>query len=200
MAIGSRNGCQCRVVPGSNEFLFGRTVCISDVTRRGIPVALGTDSPLTAEGDLLDEIHVAAQFCPLAEIRRMLTTQAARVLRTQNRDYIAGKEFGAQPELVVVGGKVQLVSERLASTRGCRTMTSGLGTSLTVFVRLDVPSLVRAAQSALESDEVRVGGRKVVLLRNGSVETLPIVMLDIQSRCNCRCIMCDIWKQTESRT
>jgi len=34
---------------------------------------------------------------------------------------------------------------------------------------------------------------------NGSVETLPIVMLDIQSRCNCRCIMCDIWKQTESR-
>jgi len=108
---------------------------------------------------------VAAQFCPLAEIRRMLTTQAARVLRTQNRDYIAGKEFGAQPELVVVGGKVQLVSERLASHSGLsdRWYRLHLERREPVFVRLDVPSLVRAAQSALESDEVRVGGRKVVL-------------------------------------
>ena len=151
--------------PSSNQFLFGQTVCISDVTRRGIPVALGTDSPLTAVGDLLDEIQAAAEFCPIAQIRRMLTSEAARVLRTKNRDYIAVKEFGAQPELVVIGGKVQLVSERFASQSGLsdRWYRLHLEGREPVFVRQDVSSLVRAAQSALESEEIHLGGRKVVL-------------------------------------
>jgi Fe-coproporphyrin III synthase len=31
------------------------------------------------------------------------------------------------------------------------------------------------------------------------ISRLPIVILDIHSRCNCRCAMCDIWKTSESR-
>lgn len=28
--------------------------------------------------------------------------------------------------------------------------------------------------------------------------SLPVLVLDVNSRCNCRCVMCDIWKNTDS--
>ncbi len=31
------------------------------------------------------------------------------------------------------------------------------------------------------------------------IKSLPVLVLNIHSRCNCRCVMCDIWKTTESR-
>jgi MoaA/NifB/PqqE/SkfB family radical SAM enzyme len=31
------------------------------------------------------------------------------------------------------------------------------------------------------------------------IASLPVVVLNVHSRCNCRCVMCDIWKTTESR-
>jgi MoaA/NifB/PqqE/SkfB family radical SAM enzyme len=31
------------------------------------------------------------------------------------------------------------------------------------------------------------------------ISTLPVVVLNVYSRCNCRCGMCDIWKATDSR-
>ncbi len=31
------------------------------------------------------------------------------------------------------------------------------------------------------------------------LERLPILVLEPHNRCNCRCIMCDIWKVTEAR-
>ena len=30
------------------------------------------------------------------------------------------------------------------------------------------------------------------------VESLPVLVLNVHSRCNCRCIMCDIWKREEA--
>src|SRR5262249_22190586 len=42
--------------PRSNEFTLGRTIDLNDVPE-GVPLVLGTDSPLTATGDLLDEIR-----------------------------------------------------------------------------------------------------------------------------------------------
>lgn len=41
-------------------------------------------------------------------------------------------------------------------------------------------------------------------LANGNQEahritSLPVLVLNVHSRCNCRCIMCDIWKTTEFR-
>jgi MoaA/NifB/PqqE/SkfB family radical SAM enzyme len=31
------------------------------------------------------------------------------------------------------------------------------------------------------------------------ITSLPVLVLNVHSRCNCRCVMCDIWKTTESR-
>jgi len=31
------------------------------------------------------------------------------------------------------------------------------------------------------------------------IKSLPVLVLNVHSRCNCRCVMCDIWKTTESR-
>ena len=27
-----------------------------------------------------------------------------------------------------------------------------------------------------------------------AIETLPVLLIEAHSRCNCRCVMCDIWK------
>ena len=32
-----------------------------------------------------------------------------------------------------------------------------------------------------------------------TIETLPVLLIDAHSRCNCRCVMCDIWKTGEHR-
>jgi len=34
---------------------------------------------------------------------------------------------------------------------------------------------------------------------NHTIDRLPVLVLFPHSRCNCRCIMCDIWKETEAR-
>src|SRR5437868_15354363 len=34
---------------------------------------------------------------------------------------------------------------------------------------------------------------------NPVLESMPILILSPHSRCNCRCVMCDIWKVTDSR-
>lgn len=34
---------------------------------------------------------------------------------------------------------------------------------------------------------------------NHVIERLPVVVLNVHSRCNCRCAMCDIWKVSDSR-
>jgi Fe-coproporphyrin III synthase len=31
------------------------------------------------------------------------------------------------------------------------------------------------------------------------IESLPILILNVHSRCNCRCVMCDIWKREENQ-
>jgi MoaA/NifB/PqqE/SkfB family radical SAM enzyme len=34
---------------------------------------------------------------------------------------------------------------------------------------------------------------------NHAIETLPVLLIEAHSRCNCRCVMCDIWKTGEHR-
>jgi len=36
--------------------------------------------------------------------------------------------------------------------------------------------------------------------RGERLATLPILVLNVHSRCNCRCVMCDIWKRPETST
>ncbi|MDA1015910.1 MAG: amidohydrolase family protein [Planctomycetota bacterium] len=75
------SGCRLVWCPSSNEFLLGGTVEPA-VLRSGIPVALGSDSSVSAEGHLIDELRAAARtgvFSPL-ELLKLVTSQAAVTL------------------------------------------------------------------------------------------------------------------------
>ena len=121
--------------PRSNLLTYGRTLT-PEVLRSGIPVALSTDSAISAEGDLLDDIRAAVE-CGLspAEIYAMVTCGAAQVLRLRNgegtlagaavADFIAVADkdqtpaeaiLNLHPEMVVIGGRVKLASEKLAAS------------------------------------------------------------------------------------
>jgi cytosine/adenosine deaminase-related metal-dependent hydrolase len=91
--------------PASNEFLFGRTVAL-DALFEAAPasadsVCLGSDSRLTGERDLLDEIRRARACVPLADglLLRMVTTGAARILRLPDAGRLAP---GGPADLIVV--------------------------------------------------------------------------------------------------
>jgi cytosine/adenosine deaminase-related metal-dependent hydrolase len=80
--------------PGSNHFLFGRTACVAELAQVG-KVALGSDSRLSGEFDLLAELRVAAATnqVPPAALLGLVTELPARLLRLQ----------GGQGELRVNG-------------------------------------------------------------------------------------------------
>src|ERR1700750_3032402 len=46
----------------------------------------------------------------------------------------------------------------------------------------------------------QVGSDTTVALMNPDdlIVELPILVLNVHSRCNCRCVMCDIWKREEN--
>jgi cytosine/adenosine deaminase-related metal-dependent hydrolase len=121
--------------PSSNLFMLSQTLR-SEVLRSGIPIALGTDSALTCQNDLASEIRVAREARCLTpeEIYPMVTIQAARMLRLSRgegeireqgiADLLVVPDSGQNPAealqqfcpaLVIVGGKIQLVSANFAS-------------------------------------------------------------------------------------
>jgi cytosine/adenosine deaminase-related metal-dependent hydrolase len=86
--------------PGSNYFLFGQTACVRELSEAG-KLALGSDSRLSGEFDLLAELQVAhrtGQLSPQA-LYRSVTTDAARLLRLRE---------GGRGE-ITVGGVADLV-------------------------------------------------------------------------------------------
>lgn len=132
-----RSGSAFVWCPTSNEFLFGRTIDL-DFIRRHRRAALASDSPLTAAGDLLDEIQFARRHVQATpeEIYGMVTGRAADVLRLTHgegtlvnggvADLIAIADDGGRPcerltslswdklELVMVSGVPRLLSPRMA--------------------------------------------------------------------------------------
>jgi cytosine/adenosine deaminase-related metal-dependent hydrolase len=175
--------------PSSNLFLLGRTVA-PEVFRSGIPVALGTDSPLTAAGDLLDELRLARRISGLEaeELYRMVTTAAARVLQLSggegaitegaSADLCAFPDDGAPPaelllnpdtrapSLVIVGGEVALVepalAERLPAPVRRRLEPLALEGKPQRLVRADVRKLYRRATAAL-GEPLFLGGKRVTV-------------------------------------
>jgi cytosine/adenosine deaminase-related metal-dependent hydrolase len=122
--------------PSSNQFLFGRSMSPDEI--REFPrVALGSDSPLTARGDLLDEIRYAHEelHTPAAELYKYVTRSTASLLRLTRgegrlqaggvADLMVVRDMGLSPadtltslsfrdvEVVLVRGRVQLVSEEM---------------------------------------------------------------------------------------
>ena len=128
--------CNASVVwcPSSNLFTLGRT--ISTNTLRPLrSTSLGTDSSLTAAGDLIDELDVARGQCGLSasEAYAFVTVNPARAFHLKRgegwvrengvADLLAVRDTGQtpaealtslRPELVLKAGRPMLVSERFS--------------------------------------------------------------------------------------
>jgi cytosine/adenosine deaminase-related metal-dependent hydrolase len=173
--------------PSSNEFLFERlphfsTLCAVE------KVALGSDSSITAIGDLLDEVRFAIERSGITPDRayRMVTESAATVLRLKEGegtlctsgtpDLIAIRDTGEIPaarlptlsmhaiELVITHGSVQLASESMRQ-RLPSELTQNME-QLWVdgeirWLRAPVQMLLQQAEAVLGSGNVQLGHRPV---------------------------------------
>lgn len=184
------------VCPSSNMFLFGKLPNFSLFAE--IPkLSLGNDSPLTAEGDLLDEIRFAIEVCGISPdtVYRMVTTAPATILRLDNSagsiqecgnaDLIAMRDTGQDAadrlrtlslkdiEFVMIGGQVQLVSdvllERLppSATQGLKSLSID---GAVRWLRAPVNTLLQRAEEALGVGVVRLGKRIVCLPKDAEVQ------------------------------
>ena len=180
-------GAALVICPSSNYFLFQKTHTAEQlqVIDR---LALGSDSPLTADGDLLDEYRFAHRTCgvPAERLYEMVTVRAAQILQLHKgqgtlrigstADFIAIRYREGDPseilsklswqdvELVIVGGQVQLASEEVIR-RLCPTAKRGL-TALKVegqlrWLRGSVLRNLKLAERVLGVGNVRVGGLQV---------------------------------------
>jgi cytosine/adenosine deaminase-related metal-dependent hydrolase len=177
------------VCPSSNNFLFGK---LPDMSLLGSidNVALGNDSSLTAEGDLLDEIRFAIRFCniPPQVAYRMVTEAPATILRLGDAegsirisgvaDLIAVRDTDHDAadrlqtlsmndvEFVMIGGCVQLASEAVLeripfpAKQGLEPLWVD-GTLR--WLRAPVRELLWKTEEVLGKGEVRLGGKTVRL-------------------------------------
>jgi cytosine/adenosine deaminase-related metal-dependent hydrolase len=118
--------------PSSNYFTLGRSVNQA-VLSSEIAIALGTDSAITGEGDLLDELRVARRFVDPDRLYAMVTTDAARILKLPNghgrishggiADLVIMRDSGCTPaetllscypQLVMVRGRVVLAASEFS--------------------------------------------------------------------------------------
>jgi cytosine/adenosine deaminase-related metal-dependent hydrolase len=177
------------VCPSSNHFLYGKLpdmALLGEIER----VALGSDSPVSAEGDLLDEIRFAVDRCEISPERayRMVTTIPAQILRLEDgegairesgvADFIAIRDTGGTPanrlqtlaicdiEFVMIGGRVQLASETVferlptSARHGLEPLSVG---PVIRWLRAPVVDLLRRTEKVLGNGEVRLGSRLINL-------------------------------------
>jgi cytosine/adenosine deaminase-related metal-dependent hydrolase len=86
--------------PTSNHFLFGRTARVAPFNRAG-RLAIGSDSRLSGEGDLLDELRAAhgTRQISAESLCRAVTSSAARMLRQTDAGEL---HAGARADLTIV--------------------------------------------------------------------------------------------------
>lgn len=181
LALLRKRGGSLITCPVSNLFTLSRTLKRSALSS-GVPIALGTDSALTATGDLLDALRAACAVWNLSAARlyRMVTEDAARVLRLKDgqgriqkggvADMIIVRDRVVSPartllelraiEMSIVGGKVRLVSNRLAryARPGFESITvEGRGR---VWIDADLAALYRETAAWL-GGELKLAGRRL---------------------------------------
>lgn len=171
--------------PSSNQFLYNQLPDMEKL-REVKNIALGNDSPLTAAGDLLDEVRFAVEQAaiPIAKVYQMITALPAAILRLKNgeghiresgcADLIAVRDNGECPqdklpglswkdvELVMIAGEVQLASE-FVMQRLPPTVRQGMEPLWIEghirWLRAPVRHLVQQAEASLGVGMVRLGGR-----------------------------------------
>ena len=174
--------------PSSNLFLFGKTLSSEEI--RELPnVAIGSDSPLTACGDLLDEVRCASQVLhsPANALYEYVTRQSAKLLHLSSgegnfrigglADLIAVRDTGLTPaatllslshrdvELVLLGGRVQLASEEFmrrlpeSSRKGLQPLAME---GIVRWIRAPVDRLFEKTGPHL-GENIYLGGKQVSL-------------------------------------
>ncbi|MGB8536569.1 MAG: methyltransferase domain-containing protein [Acidobacteriaceae bacterium] len=162
--------------PTSNKFLFHQFPSLSLVHSLN-KVILGSDSPLTAAGDLLDEIRFTRTRIGLHanSIYAMVTDQPADILRLRRgegrlrpgsaADMLVVRDRGLSPaetlaqltvdqvELVITAGRVQLAGPGLFER-----LPAALANGLEPFEVAGVPRWVRAPIGQLIADAEKVLG------------------------------------------
>jgi cytosine/adenosine deaminase-related metal-dependent hydrolase/ubiquinone/menaquinone biosynthesis C-methylase UbiE len=188
-ALLQRRGTSLVICPSSNHFLFG---AVPDMQRlaKVRHIALGSDSPLTADGDLLDEVRFAISCCAISPqlAYRMVTEEAATILRLRGgegsikvngrADLIAIRDSGCDGaerlrtlsaedvEFVMIGGRVHLASEAIlrrlppAVIRGLEPLW--LESTLR-WLRAPIKELFMRAEEILGVGNVRLGGKLIRL-------------------------------------
>jgi hypothetical protein len=187
LALMRERGVSLIVCPSSNMFLFGqlpKRSCFDAIQN----VSLGSDSPLTAAGTLLDEIRFAITACslPAETAYRMVTESPAAILRLKDgegrihlsgaADMIGLRDTGADAadrlrtlsaadvEFVMIGGRIQLASgpiwKRLPPSAKQDMHPLCVENSIR-WLRAPVEELLRKAEVVLGAGKVRVGGQAV---------------------------------------
>lgn len=186
-ALLNQRGSALITCPSSNAFLFGE-VLSKRVLESISQVALGSDSPLTAAGDLLDEIRFAAGSCGMSPERlySSVTDSAASILRLKagegsmrpgaKADLIAVRDRQSEPatilsslsasdvEFVMLSGRVQLASatlfERLPAEDKRDLEPLSVNGEIR-WLRAPIGELLSEAESILGEGSVRLGGKPV---------------------------------------
>ena len=180
-------GASVIICPSSNDYLFGRVPDFPRLERTG-HTAIGSDSPLTALGDLLDEIRFAVSLyggSPKSAYD-MVTKEPAEIFHLRNAtgsikvsgaaDLIAIRDTDCDAadrlrslsakdvELVMIGGRVQLSSPSMLE-RIPKSMSRGLEPlwvdGKVSWLRAPVGRLLCQAEELLGTDAVRLGGKPV---------------------------------------
>jgi cytosine/adenosine deaminase-related metal-dependent hydrolase len=169
--------------PSSNLFTLGQTLS-TDVLHSAIPIALGSDSALTASGDLLDEVQTATHYVNLTKVYGMVTGEAARILRLDEgqgtireggvADLLVVRSADRSPaanlprlypELVFLRGKLKLISASLATELKMDNLPEFESIEVEDRGKWFVKGRVRsflAATKAVLAENVCLAGRKII--------------------------------------
>jgi cytosine/adenosine deaminase-related metal-dependent hydrolase/ubiquinone/menaquinone biosynthesis C-methylase UbiE len=186
MALLNQRRSALVVCPTSNQFLF-KSAPSSTLIKTLNSVVLGSDSPITSAGDLLDEIKFARNEIgvDVDSLYEMVTARSASVLRLRSgegrlrpgaiADLIAVHDKGLTPaqtvahltfdqvELVILGGRVQLASAPLYA-RLPDSLKAGLQLLVIEgherWLRAPVEDLLAQARKSIGRD-LRLGGKRV---------------------------------------
>ena len=143
--------------PSSNLYTLGGTLAVDQISI--FPnIALGTDSPLTANGDLLDEIRFACGTIgvPAALVYELVTTRAARLLRLKSGE--GSLQAAAKADLIVTRDRQLMPAETLVqlSWRDLElVMEKGRITLLSPALAERVPGSLRQGMEWVSIDGVK---------------------------------------------
>lgn len=187
IALINRRGASLVICPTSNRYLFAKTLSrnlVASIER----VALGSDSPITADGDLLDEVRHLDTEMGLHQnaIYNMVTTAPADILHLHDgqgrieefgvADLIAVRSRHATPagalsnitfidvELVLLAGVVQMASPHLYE-RLPDDLRSGMELMEVAghqrWIRAPLQPLFETAENILGENNLLLGGRQL---------------------------------------